>query len=568
MEEILSQLKSGELSLDEILGVLGDACGCYIESRPFDFIPSAEDISKMAQMAVRSQTVELDEILAFLGDTFDVSIEARAFDHVPSADEILTEVRATPRELRAELLEYLVNETGHGPVIMGQEAVTSLFDRLGRDELVADMERLRHELQASEAARVQAEQSAQQVHADLLAVQVEMNKYRHLATSAQVHALQLAEQLTSVRATLSTPPSSSGSSSAFFPAASSASPAPPMMLSRPSTPFVQTFFPTPTAAAAARPATPRPPTPRAGTPRAGTPRAGTPSEEYDLPDEVLEEPVVIGDRDFDLYMSTAGVGVNADVQAADASDPHRGIDPVAPALTADEPTRVNKFSSGRFGCKNCGEIHQNAKLCGDTDLPCVRTNIRMVKDFLIRYDVAPNQRWRELFRRRTAGCATAMYERFLTILLPSDVVPDDAWARTIQKRALSTQRCKYQFWAGTCKDLHERGMIDQFAKPRSHLHGTSKMSTVEAVLLNPRDPETGVTQRKRPRSRSISSSLGGGGGGGPNMAYAEAAAASQAAAAADGLVSAPLMFGGGGWDDAFGTTFGELPSFVTSMLEL
>jgi hypothetical protein len=29
-----------------------------------------------------------------------------------------------------------------------------------------------------------------------------------------------------------------------------------------------------------------------------------------------------------------------------------------------------------------------------------------------------------------------------------------------------------------------------------------------------------------------------------------------------------MFGGGGGWDDAFGTTFGELPSFVTSMLEL
>ncbi len=175
--------------------------------------------------------------------------------------------------------------------------------------------------------------------------------------------------------------------------------------------------------------------------------------------------------------------MNTAVREADQIDPYRTLGAIK-ALPVDAPARMQMDSVGRFGCKICGEVHNIAKLHHE-DLPCLEKNTRIIKNFLIEYDAAANQRWRELFiaRENPTQTSFALWERFLTIVMPSDRHghDDSAWAMALRKRSIATEKSRFSIWAGTCKELFDRGEHLHYMSPASHLSHVSARKLAERV---------------------------------------------------------------------------------------
>lgn len=133
--------------------------------------------------------------------------------------------------------------------------------------------------------------------------------------------------------------------------------------------------------------------------------------------------------------------------------------------TSTYQERVSSTSTtGKYGCKICGSIHKLSMLTSRKSMKCHEPMLYLVRDFLLKYDVAPDVLWKKLFISGDETCETEMIERFYSIVLPEHNNDED-WMYSLRKRSYETRNCTWSSSAGNCKQLHEQGIIDLFLEP-------------------------------------------------------------------------------------------------------
>jgi hypothetical protein len=173
---------------------------------------------------------------------------------------------------------------------------------------------------------------------------------------------------------------------------------------------------------------------------------------------------------------------------------------------SSDSVRGKSFGPKSYGCELCGNIHQNRTKACHMDPRCLQTSPsfqRFVQQFLMKYDVAPGQAWRNLFVNRTPGYRLAMAERFGSIVTAEG--PDDPWHRALQQRSWATRGRGWTSSAGSSRQIFEEGRIGEFLNAE--------------LSFKTWDPASGTSPRPSccsatPTITPDLSTLRGGGGGG------------------------------------------------------
>lgn len=138
-----------------------------------------------------------------------------------------------------------------------------------------------------------------------------------------------------------------------------------------------------------------------------------------------------------------------------------------------ETTQFLKRSStlettNKYGCKLCSEIHFTSNLKSRKQVKAHEPMMYLVRNFLLRYDVAPNAQWKTSFIRNDESFQLDMLERFFCIILP-DHENDYFWSYVLRKRSYETRYCTWSSSEGDCSDLKKRNILDLFVTPYREL---------------------------------------------------------------------------------------------------
>lgn len=119
---------------------------------------------------------------------------------------------------------------------------------------------------------------------------------------------------------------------------------------------------------------------------------------------------------------------------------------------------------GKYGCKLCGQIHFMSSLKQRKPIKPHEPLLYTVRNFLLRYDIAPDVTWKRTFLNGDDSNELDMLERFFSIILPEHE-NDYQWSYLLRKRSYETRHCTWSSSEGDCKDLTRRNIIDLFVQP-------------------------------------------------------------------------------------------------------
>lgn len=176
-------------------------------------------------------------------------------------------------------------------------------------------------------------------------------------------------------------------------------------------------------------------------------------------------PVPISDAEFADIVKTSAQTINGTCKQKLALDPQQMRMCVKPStITAN---RTNESSNGLLCCQLCFSLHQ-AK-CYKDGKTCVKSNhLGVVIPFLLNYDIAPGQAWRDKYIQQAPGWEVAMVERFYTILLPVEtpdgLCVDPTWAQAIHRRSIETRNSHWTLAVGTAQEMRERGILHRYGQ--------------------------------------------------------------------------------------------------------
>ena len=135
-----------------------------------------------------------------------------------------------------------------------------------------------------------------------------------------------------------------------------------------------------------------------------------------------------------------------------------------------------------YCCDFCGGIHQQCILDRRSDVRCLSTPAfqRSIEQFLFKYDIAPNQTWRDLYIQKTPGYRLAMAERFMCIITPG--AKESEWTDTLRRRSWDTRGSFYTSNAGSCRAMYESGRFSEFVPPTASTPRASSSSSSPIVM--------------------------------------------------------------------------------------
>lgn len=144
-------------------------------------------------------------------------------------------------------------------------------------------------------------------------------------------------------------------------------------------------------------------------------------------------------------------------------------------------------SIGKYGCKLCGQVHFMSSLQKRKSVKTHEPMLYIVRNFLLRYDVAPDVTWRKTFMNGDESYELDMLERFFSILLPEHE-NDQQWSYLIRKRSYETRNCFWSSSEGDLRELTKRNMLDLFVQPYRILHPVEirKSPTIERNIISRR----------------------------------------------------------------------------------